>query len=154
EGPVCRLWDGASGATVRDLPTGHRCPWLAFSPDGRLLATAGWGTDAQLWETATGKQVRAWKVSRSWGDQVAFSADGRTLAVAERTEPPVNKASLQLWDVDEGKLLRGFHVPGTSGVASLAFSPDGRRLVSGNWADGTILVWDTSAAQERPRPEE
>jgi WD40 repeat protein len=53
---------------------------VAFSPDGRILATGSWDTMARLWEVATGREIAALRGHEDQVSSVAFSPDGRTLA--------------------------------------------------------------------------
>ena len=75
-----QLWDPATGEPLRTL-TGHtdRVKGVAFSPDGRLLASGGAG-EVQLWDPATGEPLRTLTGHTSWVKGVAFSPDGRLLA--------------------------------------------------------------------------
>ena len=112
---------------------------LAFSPDGKLLAS--WNmleNVVRVWDLAKGKEWR--RLILEQGDdrfserriQLAWSPDGRTLAVGDR--------NIQLWEVATLKVRREF--TGHEGqIRALAFSPDGRLLGSGS-ADTTVLIWD------------
>src|SRR5262249_30275367 len=89
------LWDMASGKYKHTLG-GHRgyVLDLAFSPDGRLLATAGERESAFVWERATGKRVAALPDGLPIGaSALAFSRDGRFLATA------LPEGSIRLWEV-------------------------------------------------------
>ncbi|HEV8060628.1 MAG TPA: sigma-70 family RNA polymerase sigma factor [Gemmataceae bacterium] len=98
-----RVWDAATGAERYQLPT----PWpgnFALTPDGRTLAMSNQDRAIHLWEIDTGKEIRALKVGiedsiRQGFEPIAlaFSADGRRLATADRD-------SLRLWDVATGRL--------------------------------------------------
>jgi RNA polymerase sigma factor (sigma-70 family) len=134
-----QLWDMATGKQVRGLRPASTVPtFLAFSPDGSLLATSDrWlrGIAVQLWNVATGREVH--KLSGhegSWGTYpVAFSPDGALLATGGKDNTVI------LWETASGKVVR--RLRGHEGaVVSLAFSPDGRWLVSGGW-DTTAIVW-------------
>ena len=97
---------------------------VAFSPDGRLLATAGY--DGRVWDPATGKQLRILgHTGPVWG--VAFSPDGRLLGTAG------NDGTARLWDPATGKQLSTLTLARISHVYGMAFSPDGRLLAT---ADG------------------
>jgi WD40 repeat protein len=114
---------------------------LAFSPDGRILATGvgrcGAG-DAliQFWDAETGKVLR--QSISAHGDQVygvAFSPDGETLASRGHDDE-----SIKLWD-----MRNGGHLQTLSGhndvVPTVAFSPEGRVLASGSF-DNDVKLWD------------
>jgi WD40 repeat protein len=117
---VARLWHAATGALVGSTEGsfhGH-ADALAFSADGKLLATAGPGGTAKLWSVATGIGIRSLPVSCH---AVAFSPDGRVLATAGADEVA------RLWEVDTGRLVRAMTV---GPACDVAFSPDGESLAT------------------------
>jgi RNA polymerase sigma factor (sigma-70 family) len=133
-----RLWEVATGKEVRRLGDGRARVWaVALSPDGKLLATAGQAI--RLWDLATGKGLRSFGGPSVM--HLQFSPDGRVLAAAASRDRAV-----RLWDVGEGKELRtlGGH---ESGGPYLAFSPDGRFLVTGE-SGGTIRLFDPATGKE------
>src|SRR5262249_10513248 len=92
------LWDLATGKAVHrwDTPTGSwRDTRLAFSPDGRLLASGAPGGVALLWDVATRAEVARLQGHRGDVRDVAFSPDGRWLASAAEGEERV----VRIWDV-------------------------------------------------------
>jgi WD40 repeat protein len=108
---------------------------LAFSPDGKTLASASADFTAKLWDVATG-QVRA-HLQRHTGPlgAVAFSTDGKLLATAG------GDLTVKLWEAASGRLLgtlRGH----TGAVTCLAFAPDGRTLATGGSDD--LKLWDVA----------
>src|SRR5262249_8589547 len=122
---------------------------VAFSPDGRLLASNNFSAKLteqtqrtlRLWETATAAEVL--KLPAADGNRPAFSADGRLLAVAAPSQ------EILVWDLVLGREHRRFKGVDASGTW-LAFSPDGRRLLSG-LSDPTLLVWDVGPRGAAPR---
>jgi RNA polymerase sigma factor (sigma-70 family) len=155
------VWEAATGKRLRQLE--GRC--VAFSPDGKLLATAvnQRPPDIQLWDLATGKEVRRLRGHRVGIFRLAFSPDGKTLASGgmgallglragnERSDV----CSMRLWDVASGKERSRFGEPHEF-VHALVFTPDGRTLISGGEPRGagdrvSIRLWETATGKERGR---
>ncbi len=146
-----KVWDVATRRPIRRLQ-GHMnfCVSLDFSPDGTLMASGGRDGTAILWSTATWTRARTLlnpdknslfeDGSRGMVEDVAFSPDGKTLALASR------EASVQLWEVATGKLLETLKGHPSS-VNAVAFSPDGRTLASGG-ADQTVRLWNVETRRE------
>jgi WD40 repeat protein len=122
-----RLWGLAEGRLVRRFP-GHSnsVQSLAFSPDGKTLASAGHDARAKLWDVATGKRLLQIRGADSSGKTVAFSPDGKALLVAGTS------GELALWRVAGGQKLRDLGPPGDERreVLGAAFLPDGRTVLS------------------------
>jgi len=136
-----RLWDVASGSSLRQLQ-GHTSSVLsvAFSPDGRTVASGSQDRTVRLWDVASGSLLRELQGHTSSVLSVAFSPDGRTFASGD------DDTTVRLWDVASGSLLRqlqGF----ISQVFSVAFSPDGRTVASGGVGDrdNPIQLWDVAS---------
>ncbi len=128
---------------------------VAFSPDGKTLASGGWDKNIGLWEAGTGKHIRT--IEGRIGNEaidglgifrhaldghtgrvnsVVFSPDGSRLASGSVDN------TVRLWDASTGVLLNTLEGH-AAWVSSVAFSPDGSRLASGS-EDNTVRLWDAS----------
>lgn len=113
---------------------------VAFSTDGKSLATANDDNSVRLWDAATGKQTMAF-----WGHTgsvytLAFSPNGQFLASAGADR------SVLLWNIATGKLIRKI-IGHTAEINSVIFSPGGQILATGS-TDLTIRLWDVNTGQQ------
>jgi WD40 repeat protein/serine/threonine protein kinase/tetratricopeptide (TPR) repeat protein len=133
------LWGAATGRQLRTL-SGHKhnLLFIAFSPDGKRLASTSEDRTVRLWDSATGEQVRtlADTAGRVQVQGVTFSPDGREVAGAG----PDGK--VLRWDVSTGQPLPPWHT-GLKGLWSVVFSPDGKWLAAEE-VSGKIRVLDTA----------
>ena len=112
---------------------------LAFSPDGKLLASASFDGSVGLWDVAQRRSLKFLRGHTGEAWDVAFSADGRTLASS------ASDSTIKLWNLaslQEAATLHGHKGP----VSTIAFSPDGGHLVSGGaWA---VRLWEAPSFEE------
>jgi WD40 repeat protein/serine/threonine protein kinase/DNA-binding SARP family transcriptional activator len=129
------VWDAKSGKELLTLTGPDVGPMaVAFSPDGRLIATTHNDGTVRLWDAVTGKELDVLRGHKGPVSQPAFSRDGRWLVTGGEDR------TVRVWDVAaraQEMTLTGH----TDLTASAAFSPDGSRLASASM-DGTARIWD------------
>jgi WD40 repeat protein len=142
------LWDPQTGTLLRTVPAHDSAAIsaLAFSADGKWLASASYDRTVLLSDATTGGLLRKLLHPGNQVECVAISPDGRRLASGGEDK------TVRVWDATTGReilVLRGH----TDWCGCLAFSPDGHRLASASF-DGTIRIWDgTPIRENEPRQE-
>jgi WD40 repeat protein len=116
---------------------------LAFTPDGNLLAEANWGGEVRLWDVRQRACVRTIPVGRQLRC-LALSQDGRFLAAGTGEGEERGSAGALVWEVQTGHQRLALV---SQTVRSLAFSPDGSRLATGD-TDNAVKIWDTATGHE------
>ncbi len=132
---VLRQTDADTGKPIlTDVGHLQNVTALAFSPDGKTLASAARDNSVRTWDLTTGRTRHVLREHTDGVQGVAYSPDGKLLATSSYDR------TVRLWDSATGKHLWKFSRH-TGGVDRVAFSPDGRWLVSGGY-DRVIRTWD------------
>jgi WD40 repeat protein len=134
------LWNVADGKTIRNLD-GHTgsvgTNGLAFSPDGKRLASASYDNTARVWDWQQGKSLFTLEGHQNDVYAVAFSPNGKILATASHDQQII------LWDAETGHLLRSLQ--GHKNIVfGLAFNQDGNQLLSAS-RDNTLRLWNVAS---------
>lgn len=124
-----RLFQGHEGTVVA----------IVFSPDGKLLASAGFEKAVRVWDVATGKELLKLTGPKDNVASLAFSADGKLLAAGDAG------LAINLWSIPDGKPVRVVH--NAEPLAHVAFSADGKYLAGGG-IGGTGEVFAVADGKE------
>src|SRR5262245_1945898 len=128
-----RLWDAATGKEVCPQPGHHGGVFRSvLSPDGKIAVTAGWDRTIRCWDAATGRELR---VLAGLVNDLAVSPDSRTVLAS------VPEGRLRTWDLATGRETTPADLPDGLKFGALAFTPDGRRLVTASGPRVTVLDW-------------
>jgi WD40 repeat protein len=141
DGHTVKIWDAANVEEATHLQDFRFGPgFIAFSPDGKILATTGFKEPPRLYDTAT------WAIRHKLTEDdestrcVAFSPDSKILATVGFS------GQISLWDVATGKKRKAF-APGLEHLQRVLFSPDSATLAAGG--HNQAVLWDIAKNQRR-----
>jgi WD40 repeat protein len=137
EEAIIGLWDTTTWRRTASIKSHVHGLWtIAFSPDGKTLASCTYDGLVQLWNVASARNIAILKGhKRGFVYSVAFSPDGKTLASGS------SDRTIRLWNVATHKSVAVLEGP-SSLFKSVAFSPDGKTLASAGLKNGTVTLWD------------
>jgi WD40 repeat protein len=144
-GRAISLWQIEKGQEIKRFDSHEGAiKTIALSPNGEVLASdTGTGGLVLLRNIFTGQILKQFEGHQGEVNAMAFSPDGKFLASCD-------DEMVHLWNVQTGEKLRRFTHPQKkfNKVYALAFSPEGRQLVSGTW-DGSVHLWEVNSGQQQ-----
>ena len=137
-----RLWDVATGASLKTFNVEADVLSIAYSPDGSTIAVGGYRNTVFLLNAATGIPIDTLSGHGGYIDSIAYSPDGSTIAVGS------SDSMVRLWDAATSRLRYTLRHIQYSDDVFVAFGPNGATLASGG-GDGTVRLWDVATGDPR-----
>ncbi len=146
-----RVWEATTGQEISRMTHDDFVFSVAFSPDGRYVVSVSGDNTARVWEVSTGKEIS--RMAHDGGvDSIAFSPDGRYVVSGGcdqlDSDNRCTQGSARVWEATTGQEIA--RMTYDDNVSSVAFSPDGKYVVSGS-GDNTVRVWEASTGKEISR---
>jgi RNA polymerase sigma factor (sigma-70 family) len=141
-----KIWDVQTGQIKHTLEHDLHAHGLAFSPDGKRLATTSSDQHVHIWDVESGQEQKTLKVADTNLMSVVFSPDGKLLAAGGmELQEGQQKGEITVWEVETGAVKHT--LTGLFQVWSIQFSPDGKLLAAGG--GGGVSVWETESGRLR-----
>jgi WD40 repeat protein len=142
DGAIYR-WDAATGKSLTPEGSDGIVRQMLVTPDGGRIVTNTYAGEIGVWDGATGNRLRVLKAG--WGERVVASPDGRRLAWAVDSDP----VRLRLFDLAADRLIELSPSLAVADTQVVAFTADGKTVVTLEHQTGTVRLWDVETGKER-----
>ena len=145
-----QLWDTATGQLRRVFTADEFMQFgVRFSPDGGYLLSSNLSGVARLWEVATGKEVRQFIHPTSLNIyDLAFSPDGQQIVIGG-PDPALRMPTVQVWNAQTGAVTLRLNLPPhDDAIFRVAFSPDGRTMLTAHAIPPAVTLWETGTGKQ------
>ena len=151
---LVNVWDAESGR-ARNVFRGHTSFVTSVGFVGERIVSGSYDYQLKIWETKPPRSMRYLRSPNNQFNGLAISPDGKQVAGAAGSITNVDgvrkgqgsQQELMVWDVSSGQAIHSVRGHNGNGVSCVAFSPDGRRIVTGSY-DTTLKVRDAATAEE------
>jgi len=135
-----KLWDTSSGKEIKTF-VGHTdtVNSVCFSSDGKQILSGSNDKSIKLWDVVSGQEITNFLGHTKQVYSVVFSHNGRQILSGSEDE------TIKLWDVYNGQEIKTFS--GYIGE-TVAFSPDGKYILSGSYNTSSFILWDIDSGKE------
>ena len=141
QGQVVQIWNTTTGEKLQTLVGHPAVRFVAFSPDGKKIATASHNATVRIWDANSGEELQRLEGHRVSVRSAIFSSDGKKIVTTG------DDRTIRIWDVDSGEELRKFEEY-TNILCSAALSPDGSKIVAINTGDSlprtNLCLWEAT----------
>lgn len=127
-----KIWDVSTGELIRSFEY-KNIRSVAYSPDGKMIASGGVDAFVKLWDTSTGTLIRQMVADNDQVNSVAFSPDGTRVVSGSYYDV---SGTFKLWDTSTGELIRSFEEKNQT--TAVAYSPDGTMIAYGEQSYGLL----------------
>ncbi len=133
-----KVWDLNTGALLHTIGHSAVINFIAYSPDGKSVASASRDNTVKVWDVETGALIHRLNGHSDWVSWVSYSPDGKSIVSASRDK------TVKIWDAAAGVLLQTLNDGGKNLFAAVYF-PNGKKLIS--FSHKAVKIWDAKTGE-------